>query len=501
MNGQIPKLSAFKHTIFGRIGVIDIGSNSVRLVVFDGATRSPSYFFNEKVLCGLGKGLRHRNILNREGKKRTLTAIERFMAITKHMQLTDLIGVATAAIRNAEDGKAFVELIRQKTSLNIFIASGEEEARLSANGVLLGYPDANGIACDIGGGSLELADIQDGHVKTCCTGLLGSLFLSDFEGSECELDKLITKSISNLKANFVGSREIIYFVGGSCRAFARIDMLKSSYPLKVLHEYKISAEQMVSTAYWIMNSSVSTLSSMVDTSVERLSLLPLTCRVLIQVIRSFEPKEVYFSSYGLREGILYDQMPETVRNLNPLIEACRYQERSTARFPGFGEDLFKWILPVFEKSSKLELDLYYAACLLHDTSWRAHPDYRAEVCFESVTRANFGGIDHNGRLFLALALMTRYKNTQSEGANKSFSILSEDMSKRAIILGQVIRLGAMISGNSAKNLYASRLTRTKNIVILAVDRSKKNLIGEPVRKRFFALVKTIGVEGKIIIND
>ena len=132
---KYPKLSNFKRNNIGRIGVVDIGSNSVRLVVFDGASRSPSYYFNEKIMCGLGVGLTEKFLLHDKGKKRALLAIKRFMNITKKMNLSQIIGIATAAVRKSIDGEEFLEKIINETSPEIFVASGEEEARLSANGV------------------------------------------------------------------------------------------------------------------------------------------------------------------------------------------------------------------------------------------------------------------------------------------------------------------------------------------------------------------------------
>ena len=248
---KYPKLSNFKRNNIGRIGVVDIGSNSVRLVVFDGASRSPSYFFNEKIMCGLGIGLTENNLLNEHGKKRALMAIKRFINITKKMNLSQIIGIATAAVRKANDGKDFLNKIRKETSLEVFIASGEEEARLSANGVLLGRPKATGLVCDIGGGSLELAEIKNGKVYTCSTCDIGPLFLSGLSKSGFELEKYLNNCFKKLYKRHNWLKGNIFLVGGSCRAFAKIDMMLSNYPLKVINEYQISPKNLIKTGEWI----------------------------------------------------------------------------------------------------------------------------------------------------------------------------------------------------------------------------------------------------------
>ena len=180
-------------------------------------------------------------------------------------------------------------------------------------------------------------------------------------------------------------------------------IIKKKKDKRILHEYKISASQALETAAWIMSHSIEDFCALSDTSVDRLSLLPICSKVLVELILSLKAQEVYFSSYGLREGILFSQMPNKFRVLDPLIEGCRYQEALASRSPGFGDKLYEWILPIFQSLSDCDKRLFHAACLLHDTTWKAHPDYRAEMSFETVTRANLGGIDHQGRIFLALA--------------------------------------------------------------------------------------------------
>ena len=501
MDLVLEKDYVFERNRIGRIGIIDVGSNSVRLVVFEGVSRSPSYFFNEKVLCGLGKDSIKKKRLNERGAEDALEAIRRFLAITKKMNLTALVGVATAAVRNARDGKAFVERIKRETNLSLYIASGKEEAEFSANGVLLGWPDASGLVCDIGGSSLEIADLQDGKVGYCETSPLGVLSLSEFKGSPFELDNFIKKSIKKLTSGLESKVVNLYLVGGSFRVFAKLDIALSKYPLKVLHEYGLETAQALRTANWILNNDISALNKIVNSSLDRLSLLPMAARVLKELIGLLKPEKIFFSSYGLREGILFYQMPEQIRRLDPLIEACRYQEQSSSRFPGFGEILFQWILPIFSKLVPDDLRLYRAACLLHDTNWKAHPDYRAEMSFEIVTRTNLGGISHQGRIFLALALMSRYKKMRvSEDLEFPLKILGERKAAEAIILGRAMRLGATVSGTSMVNLKKCKLSIHRNILCLNFKKSGKNLAAGVVERRLNALAEIMNINYSLIIS-
>lgn len=232
-----------------RIGVVDVGSNSVRLVVYDGIARSPSYFYNEKVLCGLGIGIHETGILNPQGRARALAALHRFVALARLMKLNGLQGVATAAVREAEDGPDFCAQVLTETGLDLHVATGNEEAELSAKGVLLGWPHANGMVCDIGGASMELARVDDGVISTLKSSRLGPMQLVNL-GSNDAINAEITRIISILRTKLPDPVHNLFLVGGSWRAIARLDMERRNYPLHVLHEYRLTPEQIIETAHW-----------------------------------------------------------------------------------------------------------------------------------------------------------------------------------------------------------------------------------------------------------
>ncbi len=472
-------------SMISRVGVIDVGSNSVRLVVFDGAARSPAYFFNEKVMCGLGRGLGKTGLLSPDGRLRALAALKRFALLLQHMGVEKISTVATAAVREASDGADFCQEVMRETGISLHVASGEEEARLSAQGVLLGWPGADGLVCDIGGASLELARLQNGAVGARGTSALGPLKLMDHNG---DLPGHICGSINEIAVKIsVPQAEPLFLVGGSWRAMARLDMARRGYPLHVLHEYQIEPAEMLETANWVAEQSAETLTGLTDTSMARLRLLPLAAQVMQGLIGVLQPAKIAISSYGIREGLLYEAMPVALRQRDPLIEACRYMEASNARFPGFGDALYSWLNGLFAKADQR---LVRAACLLHDTTWRAHPDYRADMCFETVTRANMGGIDHAGRLFLALAMRHRYKSG-GEARHAALALLAEDQAKTARHLGLAMRLGAMISGAEMVMLKSTALHLANGRLTLHLHGKAKALAGEVIDKRLQALAKAI----------
>ena len=468
-----------------RVGVIDVGSNSVRLVVFDGVARSPAYFFNEKVLCGLGKGLAESGLLSPDGRVRALKAIKRFALLLEHMGVEKVSTVATAAVREASDGPAFCAEVEAETGISLYVASGEEEARLSAQGVLLGWPEADGLVCDIGGASMELARLKAGLVGQRATSPLGPLKLADFKGDmAAHIRATVAETMAAVQAP---EGEKLFLVGGSWRALARLDMARRGYPLHVLHEYKMTAEQMAETAAWAAKQDPEALSELTDTSMARLKLVPLAAQVMQGLMAVLKPSEIAISSYGIREGMLFEAMPPAMRGLDPLIEACRYMEATNARFPGFGDALFAWLKGLFPA---VDARLVRAACLLHDTTWRAHPDYRADMCFETVTRANMGGIDHQGRLFLAWAIRSRY-NSSKDKAGASLALLPEAEIATARSLGLAMRLGAMISAAQAVMLQDTALRVEGEKLVLVLEGQAQALLGEVLEKRFHNLAKAM----------
>ena len=483
-----------------RVGVVDVGSNSVRLVVFDGAARSPAYFYNEKVMCALGRGLGESGALNPEGRVRALAALRRFALLAEAMGIAPLTAVATAAVRDAADGPDFRAEVERETGLRLWVIDGRQEARLSAQGVLLGWPGATGLLCDIGGSSMEMAELRGGVIGRRETSALGPLSLQR-EGGAKARRTAIDAGLERLAAAVGGPGERIFLVGGSWRAISRLDMIRRDYPLAVLHEYTMSPEDARATVAWIGGRTVAELRALSGIGEARMSLVPLAAEVLDRLIPAFAPSDLAVSSYGIREGMLYEQMPAPLRARDPLIEAARFMESKDARMPGFGKALYRFLLPLWEGAPPERLRLIRAACLLHDVSWRAHPDYRSEVSFETATRSNLGGLSHPERVFLGAALAHRYKNARSERIEPLLTLLDAEMTADAERLGKAMRFGAMLSvsdpakmGRLGWDRKARRLTFTMEGVTLP-------LFGEVARARLGALAAAMGAELELHVGE
>lgn len=476
-----------------RVGVVDVGSNSVRLVVFDGAARSPHYFYNEKIMAALGAGMSETGKLNPLGRERALNALHRFQLLARNMGIEPLAAVATAAVREASDGPDFVQEVLEETGLDIHVIDGTEEARLSAQGVLLGWPDASGIVCDIGGSSMELAELSEGAVGKCLTSDLGPLQLASIE-QKSERQSHIRNRISGMIAQ-LNRQDRLYLVGGSWRAIARLDMERKSYPMHVMHEYRMTREDVRLTVEWIAQNDLAELRSLTGVSEARLALVPIACEVLLELVDLLAPEEIAISSYGIREGLLYQEMPEELRHRDPLIEACRFAETKDARQPGFGRSLYKFVAPLFPEIEVNRKRLIKAACLLHDVSWRAHPDYRHEVCFDTATRASLAGVTHIGRVFVGLALLHRYKNSREGNRFEHLiDLLPAEDAKKAEILGKAMRFASMLTVDDKEAMGKLNWDRDNGTLTLEFPSHSAGLFGEVAQARFNSLAAAVSAE-------
>lgn len=489
-----------KARALARVGVIDVGSNSVRMVVFDGAARSPAYFYNEKIMCGLGRDAAETGVLHPEGRARALAAMRRFVTVARAMDVHPLTTVATAAVREARDGADFVEDVRAATGLRLNVVPGEEEARLSGQGVLLGWPRAQGLMCDIGGSSMELAELGEGAVARGISARLGPLKLASLAGGRKARLAEIDATLSQMRATLDGSYKRLYLVGGSWRAFARIDMERRAYPLHVLHEYIMRPKDIRDTAKYIALQDLENLRQRCGLSAARIALVPVAAEVLLRLLHHFKSETIATSSYGIREGLLFEQMPQKLRDRDPLIEACRFAEAKDARLPGFGRALHRFIAPLFPKAPAERYRLMRAACLLHDVSWRAHPDYRAEICFDNATRANLGGLTHAERVYLGLALLHRYRNKREGSRFDAMApLLSPQATLEAEILGKAMRFGAMFSALDPEMMGELDWQPRKKLLRLILPQGPgRDLFGEVAEARLASLAQTMEAETQIV---
>lgn len=477
------------------VGVIDIGSNSVRLVVFEDGVRSPDYVFNEKVICGLGRGMAETGRLNPAAKPAALSALRRFVALARRMEVGELLVIGTAALREADDGPAFRDELSNALGVSVRVVTGREEARLAAEGVLFGWPAAEGVVADLGGASLELAAVKGGKVGAVASVSAGHLGLTE---AEAPLTRRALLALGAAAAPFRDHAGRLILVGGAWRALAKAEMARAGYPFHVLQGYEMTPAQAEEACDWAISESVANVKKIAGVSASRVGALVGGARALKRLLADLSPKSVDISAFGVREGVLYERMGERLRRQEPLIAAATAMEARHARKPGFGGELFGWMRPILGGLTADRMRLAEAVCLLHDVNWRAHPDFRVTACFGTVSRANLGGVGHRGRLFLGAALMHRYKGSLQPHEAAAVARLGEDARRDAEIVGRAARLGAMVSGSAPGTLAHCALRLDGARLILSFAPEAADFSGERVKRRLEALADAMGLEPVLV---
>lgn len=477
------------------LGVIDIGSNSVRLVVFDEPARLPTPRFNEKVLCGLGRGLGETGLLDEEGMRQARIAIRRFVAMARLMQVARLEVVATAAARDAGNGDDFIHALESENDIQIRILSGAEEAMYSAAGVQSGIPDAEGVMGDLGGGSLELVAIEKRKAGENVTLPLGPLRISGIGGYN-QIKAFIDARLADVTWLKRHQGKPLYAVGGGWRAIARVHMAQTKSPLHIIHQYTLPREQALEFTRLLAKQGRESVLRMEGVPRRRQDALPLAALVMRRLLKVLMPSDVVFSAQGLREGLAYAMLDDAMKAQDPLLAFCSHMAEREGRYAGHGPEhgaeLDRFIAPLFERETAGMKRLRLAAAFLADIGWRVHPDYRGEQALGLILHAPFGGITQNERALLGLAVFARYAGTASDPvASPAWLMLDTTQVDYALVIGLGLRLGQTLSGGVPGVLSECRLRFLNGNLVLELPQRLDVLNGEAVQRRTESLAKAL----------
>ncbi len=486
------------------VGVIDIGSNSVRLVVYEGAMRAPTPIFNEKVLCGLGRSVATTGMLGGEAVERALAALRRFGAIARILEVKQLSAVATAAVREARDGPSFITRAEQACGCAVQVLSGGREAELAAQGILMGFGAVNGIAGDLGGGSLELIDIANTRLRQAETLPLGGLRLLDLTHNRMEEAlALVEAEIGKLTWLRAEPSRTFYAVGGTWRTLAHLHMKARDYPLHVMQGYAIPRDEAIAFCRDVRSRKA--IEGFEGIARARREVLPLGALVMERLLRRLQPEKVVFSVFGIREGLLYDLLPEDERSKDPLLSFCEDFAQLRSRSAEHGRELATWTDAIFTEPGPTEAPeerrLRHAACLISDVGWRAHPDYRGEQSLNLIAHSALTAIDHPGRLFLAMAIYFRHVSGAGATKDELSSRIKRMMDKRALrrarVLGAAIRTAHMLSVGRPGIIVHTPLSYEGDRLVLSIPPTYAALDGERLRRRFAALADLLDMPGEV----
>ncbi len=476
--------------------VIDIGSNSIRLVVYDDLSRAPFPRFNEKSFCGLGAGIDAEGVLSHDAIDLAVNAVERFAAIARAMRVETVHVLATEATRRAKNGGDLVDAIRKATGLEARVLSGQDEAIYASLGVISGFFQPKGLAGDMGGGSLEVAEVVGDHVGERLVSMpLGALpvktmLAEDPKAAKKRIDEILSASLPPLLTD-----PVFYAIGGGWRALARVHIALSDPAISVVHGYDVAAEDIQALAKKISRMSPEDVAALPDVPGRRVETLPAAAMVMSRLLRMLKPDRVVFSLYGLREGWLYGQLDEDEQYRDPLLEGAQSIGLPAARVPEFSAALARWTDELFPGETPTDRRLRLAVCALTDMAWRDHEKVRAVESFRRLLQFPFIGISHAERAFLAVAILARYGGSVDDALRTTLKgLLSESELRRAEILGRVLLLGHRFSASVPEILDQAQLRITATAVRLEVRKSARIPDSDAVQSRLRQLARVCGVE-------
>lgn len=489
------------------MSVIDIGSNSIRLVIYEGVARSPTALFNEKMLAGLGRGLVTTGQLDPDGVRRAVAEFGRFRALSEQARAESLHVLATAAARDAENGPDFIRRAEDILGTEIRVLSGREEAGYSALGVISGFHRADGIVGDLGGGSLELVDVAGQAIGEGITLPLGGLRLQDMaRGSIAAAAKIARREIARAPWLSAGEGRTFYCVGGTWRNLGRLHMSVTGYPLDVMHHYEIGQDGAERFLKRVAKGDLDKMKGIGRVSKNRRALLPYGAVVLQEIMRAMKPARIVVSALGVREGYLYSLLPEAARRDDPLISAAEELALLRSRSVTHARELTEWTGGAFAalgiEETEEEARYRRAACLLADIGWRAHPEYRGTQSLNIIAHASLIGIDHPGRAFIALANLFRHEGLFDDALSPEMRALATPRYvERARILGGLLRVVYLLTASMPGVIPKLVWQRRNGTLTLLVPRSHAALMGERPQGRMAQLARVVGVELALAVAD
>jgi len=487
------------------VAIVDIGSNSVRLVAYEGLTRAPTPIYNEKVLCGLGRQVATTGRLDPEAVERTLRALARFRCLCDTIGVGRLQVLATAAARDASNGPDFLKAAADAIDCEVQLLSGAREAELSALGVVSGFYEPAGVVGDLGGGSLELVEVAGTDVGIGTTLRLGGLALQDLSGnSPRKARRLVREGLAEARQLRQLAGRTFYAVGGTWRALARLHQGVRDYPLHIMHGYTLDPEEGLSFLRLVEEADAHALKHIEAVSEARRPLLAYGAIVLEEIIRAGRPSEIVLSAHGVREGLLYEQLDPEARALDPLIAAAAEFNLLRSRSPEHGEELRAWTDRLVQSAGLPETvnerRLRHAACLLADIGWRAHPDYRGEQSFALIAQSALVGLEHSGRAYLGLSIFFRHEGIAAEKANPVVrAIAGPRLFERARLLAALMRVAYPISVAMAGVLPRVPLFMRDGTLVLQLPRSMAALASERLSHRVRQLARVLEADARIEI--
>ncbi len=480
------------------VAVLDIGSNSVRLVVYERHARALTPLYNEKSACALGRGVGQTGRLAEANMAQALNAIQRFALVARMMRVGKVYVLATSAVRDAANRAEFVGAVEALMDAEVQVLTGEQEAHFAALGAAAGIPGFTGLVGDLGGGSLELSAITNGVDTDGESFELGVIRLQDdSNGAPAKAAAMVRDKLHKSSLAKTGKGKSFAAIGGTWRSLAKLHQVVRGYPLRMVQHYVVPADDMIAFCGEIIGaSSLKGYAGAEHVSSSRRELVPFGAAVLSEVLRAGHFADVVFSALGVREGYLFGMLDKREQAIDPLIQGAEELSVLRSRSPAHANDLIDFSGQFLQATGSAETAeqarLRTVACLLADIGWRAHPDYRGPQSVDAVAYGSLSGVDHPGRTFLAQVIAVRYDGLKSKAAASLAGLGSADLTARAKLLGAVFRVAYPMTAAMPGILPRIRIEASTGLLSLILPTDLTFLDGEHLRGRLDQLAGLAG---------
>lgn len=479
--------------------IIDVGSNTVRLVIYGGTMRAPTVLLNEKVTAKLGRDVASTGRMGDDAVALAMRGLERFVLLLEDLDVTDIETVATAATRDASNGPAFVASL-ERLGLNPRVLSGEEEAVLSAHGVAGAFPGAQGLVADLGGGSLELVNLDKSDVSDPVTLPIGALRLPDYRAKGDGSDAAMRTALEKALNKGVGARAAeatLYLVGGTWRSMAVFAMQSAGHPLSDPHGFELDAKSAKALSKALANESPEDLKTRKRISAMRSEKLPDAAVLLQAMLGVLKPSRIVFSSWGLREGLLFDRLASQGQAQDPLLAGVSTFASQRGAPPTLAARIASWTLDAAPARKFGSERLRLAATMLSLASMQIEPNIRLPQAINWALQKRWLAIEGAERAMLAAAISA---NGNQLDLNERMRALASDAAlEEAIKWGLATRLARRLGALSRRSLDMSRLVIEDQALVLRLATSHAALYCGPVEKDMKLLSAQLGLIPRVDI--
>ena len=386
------------------VAVVDIGSNSVRLVVFEEVRRWPLVLYNQKVTCGLGTDLGAAGSIGRTHAETALGAIKRFRGLIDAFAIKRVEAFATEALRVARNGGEILAQMEDLLGVKIELLSGAREGELAALGALSARPGLEGWIGDLGGGSLELARVGDGQIDGSLSLPLGPLRLAEIAAVGGSVELAIDRMFDRVELPDRAGSGCLFAIGGAWRAIARAAIVWRELELPIVDGLVLDRDSVLELCALLTKNGQKAKPLMATVAKRRREALPLAARVLAALIERGAIDQITFTATGAREGRMYELLSAKARRADPLLDAASQFAQRHGRFVEFAPVLVQWTQPLFAGETERQNRLRRCCCSLADLAWAVHPDQRAVHAGLWARDLHLPGLTHSERGFLALGI-------------------------------------------------------------------------------------------------